>query len=50
MTVFGGIRAVCATVLVDICVRLHVTVQHTLVHAAVVAMSAFKRLGSVVVP
>ena len=25
------------------------TVQHTLVHAAVVAMSAFKRLGPVVV-
>lgn len=50
VTVLGSIRAVCATVLVDIGVRLHVTVQHGLVNTAVIAMSAFEGLGAVVVP
>lgn len=50
VTVLSGVRAVGATVLVDIGVRLHVAIQHGLVNTAVVAMSALKGLGAVVVP
>ena len=39
-----NLRAVCASVLVDVGVGLHVAVQHRLVDAAVVAVGAFERL------
>ena len=46
MTIFCGIGAISTSVLVHVGVRLHVTVQHGLVHTAVVAVGALERLSS----
>ena len=49
MTVFGGICAVVAAVLVDVRVRLHVRVEHRLVDARVGTFGTLERLGTEVV-
>lgn len=41
-----NLRAVSASILVDVGVRLHVTIQHRLVYTAVVAVGTFKRFSS----
>ena len=46
VAILSGIGAVSTAILVDISMRLHVTVQHGFVHTGVVAFVAFKRLGA----
>lgn len=49
VAVLGGVLATGAAELVDVRVRFHVTVQHRLVHARIVALAALVRLGVVVI-
>lgn len=50
VAVFGGVVAVFAAELVDVCVGLHVAVQHRLVHTTVVALGALVRFRTDVNP
>ena len=50
VAVLGGVGAVSAAVLVHVVVTLRVAVQHGLVDTSVIALGAFERLGTVVVP
>ena len=49
MTVLGGVRTIGAPILIHVRVRLHVTVQHRLVDARVVAAIALVRFRAEVV-
>lgn len=46
MAIFGRVVAICASVLIDVRVRLHVGVEHRFVDARIFALVAFERLGA----